>query len=61
MKGYEVVIIMPDSVSEERRLLVEHYGAKVIFIADDNTIHTDNETKNMLSVIDNNYRFAEAE
>lgn len=28
VKGYETVIIMPDSVSQERRLLVEHYGAK---------------------------------
>lgn len=34
VKGYETVIIMPDSVSEERRLLVEHYGAKVILIHD---------------------------
>lgn len=46
---------------EKGTSLAEHYGAKVIFITDDNTIHTDNETKNMLSVIDNNYRFAEAE
>ena len=28
VKGYETIIIMPDSVSSERRLLVEHYGAK---------------------------------
>ena len=34
VKGYETVIIMPDSVSQERRLLVEHYGAKVILIHD---------------------------
>ncbi len=34
VKGYETVIIMPDSVSEERRLLVEHYGAKVVLIHD---------------------------
>lgn len=34
VKGYETVIIMPDSVSKERRLLVEHYGAKVILIHD---------------------------
>ncbi len=32
--GYETKIIMPDSVSEERRKLVEHYGAKVILIHD---------------------------
>lgn len=38
VKGYEVVIIMPDSVSEERRLLVEHYGAKVILIHDKGNI-----------------------
>lgn len=34
VKGYEVIIIMPDSVSEERRKLVEHYGAKVKLIHD---------------------------
>ena len=38
VKGYEVVIIMPDSVSEERRLLVEHYGAKVVLIHDKGNI-----------------------
>ncbi len=32
--GYETRIIMPDSVSEERRLLVKHYGAEVILIHD---------------------------
>lgn len=34
VKGYKTVIIMPDSVSRERKLLVEHYGAKVILIRD---------------------------
>lgn len=34
VKGYQTVIIMPDSVSEERRKLVAHYGAKVILIHD---------------------------
>lgn len=34
VKGYETTIIMPDSVSQERRLLVEHYGAKVILVHD---------------------------
>lgn len=32
--GLKVKIIMPDSVSEERRLLVEHYGAEVILVHD---------------------------
>lgn len=36
--GYETRIIMPDSVSEERRLLVKHYGAQVILIHDDGDI-----------------------
>ena len=27
VRGYKTVIIMPDSVSEERRKLVRHYGA----------------------------------
>lgn len=34
VRGYETCIIMPDSVSEERRKLVEHYGARVILIHD---------------------------
>lgn len=34
VKGYTTKIIMPDSVSEERRKLVEHYGAEVILIHD---------------------------
>lgn len=32
--GYRTKIIMPDSVSEERRLLVRHYGAEVILVHD---------------------------
>ncbi len=32
--GFETRIIMPDSVSVERRLLVEHYGAQVILVHD---------------------------
>lgn len=34
VKGYKTVIIMPDSVSCERRMLVQHYGAEVILIHD---------------------------
>jgi len=34
VKGYTVKIIMPDSVSEERRKLVKHYGAEVILVHD---------------------------
>ena len=34
VRNYKTVIIMPDSVSEERRKLVEHYGAQVILIHD---------------------------
>ena len=34
VRGYKTKIIMPDSVSSERRLLVEHYGAEVILIHD---------------------------
>ena len=34
VRGYQTNIIMPDSVSEERRKLVRHYGAEVILIHD---------------------------
>lgn len=34
VKGYRTIIIMPDSVSEERRKLVNHYGAEVKLIHD---------------------------
>ncbi|MCI5869671.1 MAG: cysteine synthase A [Dorea sp.] len=34
VKGYKTVIIMPDSVSEERRKLVQNYGAEVKIIHD---------------------------
>ena len=34
VRGYKTVIIMPDSVSEERRKLVRHYGAEVILVHD---------------------------
>ena len=38
VRGYKTKIIMPDSVSEERRKLVQHYGAEVILIHDDGNI-----------------------
>lgn len=34
VKGYKVKIIMPDSVSVERRKLINHYGAEVILVHD---------------------------
>ncbi len=34
IRGYKTVIIMPDSVSEERRKLVRHYGAQVVLVHD---------------------------
>lgn len=38
VKGYTTKIIMPDSVSIERKKLVEHYGAEVILVHDDGNI-----------------------
>lgn len=38
VKGCRTVIIMPDSVSRERRMLVRHYGAEVITVHDDGDI-----------------------
>lgn len=38
VKGYAARIIMPDSVSVERRKLVRHYGADVIIVHDDGDI-----------------------
>lgn len=38
VRGYKTKIIMPDSVSEERRKLVKHYGAEVILVHDGGNI-----------------------
>lgn len=38
VRGYKVVIVMPDSVSIERKKLMEHYGAQVILVKDEGDI-----------------------
>ncbi len=38
VKGYRTIIVMPDSVSEERRKLVKHLGAEIRLIHDDGDI-----------------------
>ncbi|MBR4098571.1 MAG: cysteine synthase A [Clostridium sp.] len=38
VRGYHVRIIMPDSVSEERRKLIRAYGAELVLIHDDGDI-----------------------
>ncbi len=36
--GYKVKIIMPDSVSEERRKIIKNYGAELVLVHDDGDI-----------------------
>ena len=38
VKGSQVRIIMPDSVSEERRKLISHYGAQLVLVHDEGDI-----------------------
>ena len=38
VRGYHVRIIMPDSVSQERRKLVKAYGAELVLVHDDGDI-----------------------
>ncbi len=38
VRGYKVRVIMPDSVSEERRKIMQHYGAEVVLIHDEGNI-----------------------
>ena len=38
VRGYKAIIIMPDSVSEERRKIMHHYGAEVVLVHDDGDI-----------------------
>lgn len=38
VEGFKVRIIMPDSVSEERRKLMRHYGAEVVLVHDEGNI-----------------------
>ena len=38
VRGYKTIIIMPDSVSKERRKLVKHYGAEVKLVHDSGDI-----------------------
>ncbi len=56
VKGYRTIIIMPDSVSEERRKLVRHYGAEVILVHDAGNIGDciDNCLKMALEMAKNN-------
>ena len=39
--------------------LAEYYGAKAIFITEDNTVYTDEETKSLITISDTNYSMAE--
>ena len=56
--GYKTVIVMPDSVSEERRLLVRQYGAEVRLVHDDGdigrAIRECQETVNAMAAADPN-------
>ena len=38
VRGYKAILVMPDSVSEERRKLLKIYGAEVILVEDKGNI-----------------------
>ena len=38
VRGYRTIIVMPDSVSVERRKLMRHYGAEVVLVHDEGNI-----------------------
>ena len=38
VRGYKTIIVRPDSVSIDRRKLMEHYGAEVVLVQDDGNI-----------------------
>ncbi len=42
---------------EEGSRLAEHYGAKVIFITEDNLIYTEDAVRDIITVTDKNYKF----
>ena len=50
VKGYRTIIIMPDSVSKERRYLVEHYGAEVKLVHDEGNIGKEKKMINSFNI-----------
>lgn len=42
---------------EKGSALAEHYGAKAYFITKDNLIYTDESSKNLIAITDENYKF----
>lgn len=55
LKGYEVIIVMPDTMSEERRTLMKCYGAKLILT--DGKLGMDGAINKAKELIENNENY----
>ncbi|MGL5348484.1 MAG: cysteine synthase A [Peptostreptococcaceae bacterium] len=56
IKGYEVIIVMPETMSIERRMLMSAYGAKLILTSGDKGMSGAVEVANQLLEENSNYK-----